>query len=552
MTVDRPSKVRSAGIMGCFEVGLLVGALAAASGCSNAKPDAHLDPRFGILAQAPDSSAQLSEQVVVLADTHLHHLYGDPTFVQTNLVEDLSWTAVRTPQQDLYGPALQRYMLAQFAGREALIHLGDAADIPCEDEYDAFVQEMTDAVAGVHPWFWAPGNHDGYFFGESQLAVGSGPWLAACRNGSRPVDKPTVLRKYLSALGSEQGDPGAVAFGQARRSSAPELDDSFVYGGSAGAMLQSIHWHIDDARPWRTFVVQRLDLTYGHQRTAGRPYVTGILLDTTAFERLPLTVGFAGSLTRDEVAVAERLASAAHDRGDLLLLFGHHDYAHLDDHARATLERFHTSYGAALYISAHDHDGKWRALGKDRDTWPELNLGAMIDAPIELRQLSIRLTKRNRVAVVSPLVRLDELWSGPGAPLDSSNPRCTQAHAVWEAQRGQLGFYISYRELGLYRPVTMQLAMLDTMLQSYQRYFELAKASDAGSIDAAVRSGDATVKIETLRRLVAEAGEAGSHESLELRDYRLCQAWWGSKYARLNRRLPNPTDTTILLPAPSP
>jgi hypothetical protein len=252
------------------------------------------------------------------------------------------------------------------------------------------------------------------------------------------------------------------------------------------------------------------------------------------------------------------MAKRAHDRGDLIVLFGHHNYENLSDDAKKTLERFHTNYGAIVYVSAHDHEGKWRALGKGGDTWPELNVGAMLDSPIELRHLSIRLTRDNRVAIVAPLFRLDSVFSGPVAPLDNSNPRCTQDHAIWEAQRGERGFYISYRDLGLYQPVLMQRTMLNTMLGSYRRYFDLAQQGsnaptlpvDGPAIDDAIASNDASRKISVLKQLVAASQQGAPSD--ELRAFAVCQAWWGAKYARLKRRLPNPTDTAVVLPTTIP
>ena len=154
---------------------ILAGLGLAAAACT--RPS--LSGRYGILDEQPDGAPQ-SLRVLLVADSHVHHLYGEPYWLRSELTEKLVPVAVRPVQLDLFGHDLLRWTLQHRASRIPTIHLGDALDVSCARELDRFLQTM--ALTG-QPWVLAPGNHDGYFSG----VVGrDGGWAGACKDGGGP------------------------------------------------------------------------------------------------------------------------------------------------------------------------------------------------------------------------------------------------------------------------------------------------------------------------------------------------------------------------------
>src|SRR5262245_3599794 len=117
----------------------------------------------------------------------------------------------------------------------------------------------------------APGNHDSYYFGSydpQDLEL----WDMACNGAGERVDKERFIRHYLAAL-IARDDPRsralAEALGLAGSLAEPRgtlaemlpLDFEWSVSGELPGFLERVTWHIDEQQPWRSFVLQMIDIT---------------------------------------------------------------------------------------------------------------------------------------------------------------------------------------------------------------------------------------------------------------------------------------------------
>lgn len=574
----RPPHARGrAGKLPHLTVFLIAAALA---GCCMRSLGPGLLTGFDFVSTAPqENTTLLSTPVLLVADTHAHHLYGEPLFVTTNLADKLSTTAIRPPQSDLYGQDSFAWMLDVAQKRTPLLHLGDTADASCVDEFEAFLRVMNRAP-DPPPWFVAPGNHDGYFYGNSSEDPRGGSWTAACADGSKPMTKADFLDLYLDAL-AKQTDPGARQLADVRSAHADEASHEMIATPAPGALFLGAAWTIRRRAPWRSYLVQRLDLTRRTSPADSGPNVPkrrviALLLDTSSYDRKPEIIplpparnaGLTGSLGPVEPAaddptyvpqedVVRRWADDAKKENAILVLAGHHDFASLESRAQRFLQEIHRRDDAAIYLSAHRHDGHWASIGAEGDAWPELNVGSMLDHPIEMREFSFRWTDSGRLAAVAPLLRLGV---DPHLPVS----QCDVHQQEWEPAPTDADYAISYKRTGFYAPGSTRDDILKVLLGSYRRLFG-ALAFSAGPawpqglpsdrapllqrIDTALTSSDEEARVDLLKRLALAERGASFHDPSALAAFRVCQVYWAARYESRGVRLPDTGDWTILYPA---
>jgi hypothetical protein len=223
--------------------------------------------------------------------------------------DELTRVAIRPPQLDLFGQDLPNEALTLADG--FVPHLGDACDISTTGEFGRFAWDMRKSR---HGWVMAPGNHDGFFFGNASRLLpnlvrewdDSGETYVedGTTVDSRALQKDRFVSYYLAALILQD----AVWSGPLARELGPEVERQFlewrgragdeattfarywvelqalqdrIYrleesGGEqghrtfelpAGAALpgrphvRRIAWRIAKKLVWRSFVVQEVDIT---------------------------------------------------------------------------------------------------------------------------------------------------------------------------------------------------------------------------------------------------------------------------------------------------
>ena len=556
----------------------------------------NLSPTFTILRNPPPTPNQLSRQVALIADSHAHYLYGAPTVIQTNVADWFSASAIRPPQADLWGWRFLRWTLGAIHADVPIIHLGDVGDISCAAEFEHFLDEMT-RVQARKRWVYAPGNHDGFFYGNYDgitAPVSLSLWAQACA-GSAPLDKAGVVSTYLGAL-KKQGsvpepDPGFKQF--AEQFTGQEAG-TFAYRrqGTEWAYFQRAAWHVRHDERWGSWIAQEVDLSWSEapdRAPAQRVYA--IVIDSAAYtkrpELLPLdklpilgtafapNAGLRGDIPPDELAVISEWLADAKRENALVFIAAHHPLSALTDGSRAELGALRAKYGdrVILYASAHDHGGKWIVNAGGATQWLELNVGSLLDSPMEFRYLQVLRTAPapERVAVYAPLRRLSDLWK---ALTPVAAPHCDD-HVGWEPI--DAAFPIGYKQVAIADVGKTEAEILKVLLASLDQEVKAIPSADPGApwpdppgggphfgSDAAVRQAIATAmqspdpkqKMDLIQSLAIRVSDRFPDETTkqgrDTRDWEMCQVMWGTKYERAGARKPDPSDTTVILPTETP
>ncbi|MFI5297559.1 MAG: metallophosphoesterase family protein [Polyangiales bacterium] len=493
--------------------------------------------------------------MLLVADNQTQHLYGDPFWMRSTTAQEFIHTAVRPVQLDLYGQDLLKWVL-RFDGDAAhgphlpMIHLGDAINMSCKVEVESFFRLMQDSRT---PWLLAPGNHDGYFFGNEGA---NSSWPKACERGGGPADRNDFLRAYLESLVSRY--PGVNV-----------ASESGTWQAQPGAatLLDGIAWRVGGS-PWTSFVVQLANISL-----PGAPQPAyALLLDTNQYEHSPVLIelpgdglfdaGSTGSVLSDQLDAAERLLSRHAAERPLVVLMGHHPYGTLTKAGRLVIDRFRSAYRVPLYVSAHTHKAQYFVNGGSDSSWLELNLGSILDWSPEYRTLAFRTSPDGRqIELDAPQHTIKKEWSSPSLFRPS-------ADAAWEAMPGSARYYLSFRDLsGLLDGERTQESLMNVALAEMAYSLEKFPTrssnrwpSNTGtdplvlqaiSVATAPASGLGP-KVELMKQLQAFDEERTAVDSDAHRDYRLQQALWASQRMHQETRVPDSSDSHIVYPVETP
>ncbi len=525
---------------------LLTAALVVAlSGCTETWPFPATPPRVEPRADVLSTKA-MSHEFLLLGDNQTHYLYPDPFLYRSAFIDHhVVPVAIRSPEQDLFGQDLLRYAVRHWAADAPVIHMGDALDISCTVEWAEFATLMQEATAlptGLRRhWVMVPGNHDGYFFGNFSAASDEAQWKQACRphanaawselQHNAPMHKSQYLDAYLAVLGSVLPSLAAARAGHAHGQWSCDA------ATCAAHELQAAAWNIDDAHPWRSYLVQRVDLGMGSQ---------AILVDTSSYSSAPTVIGThagqTGSIRREERDIVSAWVTAAAPHP--VVIFGHHQYYALDGATKSALDGLMAKDHVVLYVSAHTHEGQFYAHGEGKDGWLELNIGSVLDWHPEARDFALKEEKKpqaGRKIFESNLMRFTPSLD------DSDWQDCKEP---WRASSADADYYIDYMRLTAAGPETTELRIADSLLAAYERLFKLFPAA---GVDAAKL---APANFATLAAKHARLFELDDLERARLavepedslhRQYRLCQAVWASSHEVRRTNTPEVFDTTIQL-----
>ena len=518
-----------------------------------------MSSRYAITSEKPDGPS-LSKNVILVADNQLNHLYGEPVWMRSQFITKIVSVSIRPVQQDLFGQGILRWALATYGTRYPVIHLGDAGNMGCVGEFEAFVDVM--ASTGKRPWLMAPGNHDAYLMGNVEGDFHS--WEKACERAGGPLTKEMLVEKYLRVLisryrdfGSAYPDPDGLPATGEWRSQQPR----------GSAFLRAVAWRIDKSAPHRSYVVQAVDLALPPppDATESSTPVSAVLLDSSQFASAPILLpsgnaGVNGDLQADQLEVVRKWMALDGKAGAITVLMSHHPFGNLRKDSRHALDELRRKHDVPLYVSAHTHQGQFFVRG-GREGWLELNVGSIVDYPIEFRTFSIHDAGASGKLIRSPLFRIPDVWDTLAG---NRAPRCD---AKWEAKPGDQDFYLTYKDGNDSDPEATQVMLMDTLLHTYVRLIDTVPSAEDNTdwpnlsregaaccvnddeiqvrlgevIETATRKQKIDVLIELGRFDRARKPEA----SILHRDYRICQALWASKYNKIDRRMPVVNDPYI-------
>lgn len=563
----------------------------------------------------------ISARIFLLSDNQRHELLGGRIDWYRNTISDefVSRVAIRSPQLDLFGQDLLTEALAMTDG--FVLHLGDACDLSNTAEFGRFAWDMQGAP---HGWVMAPGNHDGYFYGNSSRTLNYlvREWnntaesytMDGTKIISRAMQKDRYVSYYLAALilqDAAWSQPLAQQFGpvalrrfedwklldhdtstfadywpalvaiqeeiylsaDARgddRYQAFELPVGLAPAGEPH--LRRLAWHIDKERVWRSFVLQEVDISGPNHSPRGRQDGVSILvLDTAQYRIQPMMefglpsgvlskvtggyidtqiAGKTGGIHDTQVEAAAEFAKSMTAAQRHWILASHHPFESLGRDAKKRFNRLRDQGGLPVTLSAHTHAGgiRWNYDGAREGDWLEINVGSVLDAPVEFRDLQIHRAG-DRYVISSHRQSLEDLLRERGLVADEL--------PGYRPGPEDPDFYLSYKAGLTDLASDVNFMVKRILLAAYLRMFRLFESdhpdqsatvwpTGPGEIEMrshqdvtdTVQATLARVRKEDVRELTRFLYELREYDRTrqltdamraQLRAYRLSQAIWAGK-----------------------
>lgn len=496
-------------------------------------------PEHGIrvLAREPMEYRSAAQQVTFVADNQTHHLYGRPFPIQSTSVDKLAGASIRPPVLNLFAKPLLQWSLRHILedrGDYPIVHLGDSLDISCKQEFHDFAHTMTEVV-GSKLWALAPGNHDGFYFGNfddvgivpgwRQACDGLAPGMTQGAGQTGPMNKLEFIRAYLKLLRDTHDPRKHVCLANDQRVEKP--CDNFY---------RRIYW-TEESEMRRSFILQELDISL-----RDREPTSLLLLDTAAYDasvsvpsggRVLSVAGRRGEILHEQFITARRWVRSSPERR--FLLAGHHNAEQLPDLAGERLELLLAEPNVhSVYVSAHSHHGHYAAHAgpNKRGEWLEVNVGSLLDWPQEWVELQLGRAA-GPVVVRSVRERLENLWKPGGAYYSEQPPNCRKSKDYGRA-------YISLSSTSKGSKQSY-LLIAKNLARTYQRFAKDHPALSSETTEAIrkttkeilARSKRATnrsvARIQALLRSLPTATQLIA-EVPAARDDVLCQAYRASRY----------------------
>lgn len=348
----------------------------------------------GVAAILGLSTGEVSAQdigVTLIADTQEHESRGAPDADLGRTSDAYVRVTLRPAQQTLFAKEVLKSVLANQSDPRNLIHLGDALDLSCRSEWQRFVAVMSTTQ---RPWVLAPGNHDGFAFGnklpvdmEFSRKIGNlsrGGWDSLCDKGrywpkvGQSFDKNEFIREYLGSLASRFSEFATI---DRSRPAALECFERSKY-------LKCVAWRIDVGQPWSSYLVQLVAI----ESADGTPAYM-FLLDTSNYAKEPKWAGKSASLLDVQFASVRAMREKLRmTKSEVVTFSGHHPLVDWDLASKRLLAEQVEEGGAfPFYVSAHTHHGWWmqQKINKTSTVVTELNVGSLTDAPVHYRTLSL-------------------------------------------------------------------------------------------------------------------------------------------------------------------
>jgi hypothetical protein len=490
----------------------------------------------------------VSARIFLVSDNQRHELLGDRIDFYRNTASDemVTQVAIRPPQLDMFGQDLLTEALLMTDG--LVLHLGDACDLSNTGEFGRFAWDMRRAP---HGWVMAPGNHDGYFYGNSSRELdylvqewndtGESYTYDGTKIVSRAMKKDRTVSFYLAAMILQDAvwsrplaehfgpavlqrfdrwkrlDQDTITFADywlalialqdeihvsARTSGGAqyevfELPDDLIPAGEPH--LRRLAWHIDTKKDWRSFVLQEVDISGPNDSSSGsRGGVSILVLDTANYSVKPqmefaapgklldkVTDGFfdtqiageTGGMPDLQTAAANEFAKSMNGRQQYWMLASHHPFEDLGRAAKKRFNRLRDQGGVPVSLSAHTHKGgiRWNNDDAREGDWLEINVGSVLDAPIEFRDLQIHRAG-DRHVISSRRQPLEDLLRERGLVVDEQ--------PGYRPGPDEPDFYLSYKDDRMDFASDINFMVKRVMLAAYLRMFRLFP-SDLQDADSA-------------------------------------------------------------------
>ncbi|WP_428261192.1 hypothetical protein [Haliangium sp.] len=331
----------------------------------------------------PATAARVAARIFAFSDSQLHYLLGKRTFAQSPFAERMSFeVAVRPAALDDGSDLLLDLFMDEYRyhyGEHSLVFLGDAADLSCLPEIDAFFAVLS--AAGVDHLLGVTSNHDGFYAGnftskrdvDGNLRLTDMPhdWTRACSAPGRFEDRRLTKGRAVARFEDHLPPGPKWATAASRAGDGPtDYRDAYLYY----------------ARP----------LGGGDP---GAPPVWGLFLDTVDYRGFDFEssqgAGSTGAVSSEQLRFLDRamleIRIAAGATPVTFVAFGHHPLATLEPDSRMRLARFLDGRPEIVgYVTAHEHYSTERTLTLPSGrALPELLVGSTTDAPQAARTVTV-------------------------------------------------------------------------------------------------------------------------------------------------------------------
>jgi hypothetical protein len=534
----------------------------------------------------------LSAKIFLVSDNQRHELLGSGVEIfRTAIADRKAKVAIRPPQLDLFGQDLLVEALAMTDG--FVLHLGDACDISNTGEFGSFAWDMRVAPLG---WIMAPGNHDGYFFGNSSRTIPKliQEWNDAAETytydgatiDSRAMQKDRYVSYYLAALILQDAvwsaplartlGPGVErrysewrnAGGGSGAATAPRTfaqywqqllglqDDIYQSAGSVAGQayhsfelppdlaprgrphLRRVAWHIDKDRVWRSFILQELEISAAPAANSGNAGAVSILvLDTGHYQIQPsldhglvslgpatLSKGYfdfqvageVGAVFDTQEAAARQFMQSMEQEGRIWMLASHHPYKDLARRTKPRFDGMREAGAVPVTLSAHTHTGEviWNEDGKREGSWLEINVGSLLDTPVEFRDLQVHRLG-DRIAITSHRWPLEDLLREKGLIADGVEG--------YRPVSSDPDYYLAYKSGILGDSKEADFRVKRILLAAYLRMLRLFEADDPDQRATRWPTGPDGVQLRSHAEVTDAAGKllagAGVEQAGELTQF---------------------------------
>jgi hypothetical protein len=149
--------------------------------------------------------------------------------------------------------------------------------------------------------------------------------------------------------------------------------------------------------------------------------------------------GETGGIPGFQSAVAREFATSMEERQQRWLMASHHPFAGLGRDAKKRFNHLRDRGELPVTLSAHTHAGgiRWNKDGAREGDWLEINVGSLLDAPIEFRDLQVHLAG-DRHVISSNLQPLAAQLRERGLVADEL--------PGYRPEDGEADYYLSYKE----------------------------------------------------------------------------------------------------------
>ena len=303
--------------------------------------------------------------------------------------------------------------------------------------------------------------------------------------------------------------------------------------------MRRIVWSIDPEEPWKSYLTQEIDIS----RPGGPRPISVLVLDSSQYWYMPsmehamlsgpasLTgafdlqlAGTHGNILETQAQSVDWMMDAMRAEARLWVVAMHHPYADLGRVSPPRFDRIRDAGGVPVTLSGHSHSGeiRWNHDLDREGAWLELNVGSLLDAPVEYRdfqvqQLGGRLAVRSRRFVLENQLRVAGLMADdlPG----------------YRPSPGDSDYYMDYQRGWSMSADKSEIAVKRIVLTAYLRMFRLFESgeSDPGRTNWPVRAdgkrlGSHAEVLDEIVRIAAQSDDDVdvaelTHLLYELRDY---------------------------------